>query len=225
MSLTFGVWQYGSTTPATPADGVSFFLVNGDQELAEPGAFGGSLGYAQKLPDDNPTHQFHSGVAGGYLGVGLDVLGNYFGDWEQRGNGCPSRSPAGTHFRVPAPGPNMVTVRGPGQGVEGYCFLTATTTNFTGTGPWPSTLPGDLHGSMTELPAHATAAEAEAALEPSRRRVNVRLTPGPHPVLTVSVDFTAPGCARSCRHQRSSRCPTPTSSALPHRRDCSPMFI
>ncbi|MGW2872854.1 DUF7507 domain-containing protein [Kitasatospora sp. NPDC001225] len=189
LDVTFDQWQYGSTTPNTPADGISFFLVNGDVSLTHPGAFGGSLGYAQKLPDDNPNLGFLPGVDRGYLGVGLDVLGNYFGDWEQRGNGCSQRSPAGTSFRVPAPGANMVTVRGPGDGTTGYCFLTATTGNFTTNGPWPSTLPGKLQGPLTTLPAGVTPAEAQTLLEPSRRRVNVHLTPAPSPVLTVSVDF------------------------------------
>ncbi|MFG2697135.1 LPXTG cell wall anchor domain-containing protein [Kitasatospora sp. NPDC048407] len=191
LDVSFDQWQYGSTTPATPADGISFFLVNGDVSLDHPGAFGGSLGYAQKLPDDNPNLTFLPGVDGGYLGVGLDVLGNYFGDWEHRGNGCPpgQRSPAGTGFHVPAPGPNMVTVRGPGNGIEGYCFLTATTSNFTTTGPWPSTLPGNLQGPLTALPPGVTPAQAQALLEPSRRRVNVHMTPAPNPVLTISVDF------------------------------------
>ncbi|WP_405647893.1 SpaA isopeptide-forming pilin-related protein [Streptomyces uncialis] len=189
LDVTFDQWQYGSTTPATPADGISFFLVDGDTSLTHPGAFGGSLGYAQKLPDGNPVNPFVPGVDRGYLGVGLDVLGNYFGDWEQRGNGCAQRSPAGTAFRIPAPGANMVTVRGPGDGIEGYCFLTATTSNFTTNGPWPSTLPGSLQGPLTDLPPGATPAEAETALEPSRRRVNVHLTPAPNPVLTVAVDF------------------------------------
>jgi uncharacterized repeat protein (TIGR01451 family) len=189
LDVTFEQWQYGSTTPNTPADGISFFLVNGDVALTHPGAFGGSLGYAQKLPDDDPSAEFLPGVDGGYLGVGLDVLGNYFGDWEHRGNGCAERSPAGTGFRIPGPGANMITVRGPGEGIEGYCFLTATTSNFTTTGPWPSTLPGTLQGPLTELPAGATPQQAQAALEPSGRTVHVRITPAPNPVLTVEIDF------------------------------------
>ncbi|MFD5563182.1 DUF7507 domain-containing protein [Kitasatospora griseola] len=191
LDVQFDQWQYGSTTPATPADGISFFLVNGDVTLTHPGAFGGSLGYAQKLPDDNPANPFLPGVDSGYLGVGLDVLGNYFGDWEHRGNGCPpgERSPSGTGFRIPAPGSNMVTVRGPGDGVEGYCFMTATTSNFTTNGPWPSTLPGTLQGPLTFLPPDVTPPQAQTLLEPSRRRVHVRMTPAPSPVLTVGVDF------------------------------------
>ncbi|QFY07509.1 hypothetical protein GBF35_13160 [Nonomuraea phyllanthi] len=188
LEVTFEQWQYGTTTPEfSPADGISFFLINGAATLDRPGAFGGSLGYAQKLPDDNPANAFEPGVNQGYVGVGLDVLGNYFGDWEQRGRGCAQRSPAGTGFRIPAPGANMVTLRGPGDGTEGYCFLTATTSNFTTTGPWPSTLPGRLHGETTTVPDDPQA--AQAALEPSRRTVNVRITPAPDPVLTVSIDF------------------------------------
>ncbi|MGK4585833.1 DUF7507 domain-containing protein [Kitasatospora sp. HPMI-4] len=209
LNVTFDQWQYGSTTPNTPADGISFFLVDGDGTLTHPGAFGGGLGYAQKLPDDDPTATFLPGVDRGYLGVGLDVLGNYFGDWEHRGNGCATRSPAGTAFRVPAPGANMVTVRGPGDGTEGYCFLTATTSNFTTTGPWPSTLPGKLQGPLTVLPPGATPAEAEAALEPSRRSVHIELTPAPNPVLTVSVDFNDGG---GFQQVLSTPAPTPVPS-------------
>ncbi|MGW3267153.1 DUF7507 domain-containing protein [Streptomyces sp. NPDC001056] len=190
LDVTFDQWQYGTTTgQIAPADGISFFLVNGDTQLTRPGAFGGSLGYAQKLPDDNPNAEFQPGVDRGYLGVGLDVLGNYFGDWEHRGNGCPpgGRSPAGTSFHVPAPGPNMVTLRGPGDGIQGYCFRTATTSNFSTTGPWPSTLPGQLQGPTTEVSSDPV--QAERDLEPSRRRVHVVITPAPDPQVTVSIDF------------------------------------
>ena len=190
LKVSFDQWQYGSTTPNTPADGISFFLVDGAASLDHPGAFGGSLGYAQKLPDDNPANAFLPGVDRGYLGVGLDVLGNYFGDWERRGDGCAQRSPAGTTFHVPAPGPNMVTLRGPGDGTTGYCFMTATSTNLGSTsGPWESTLPGKLQGPTTALPPGATPAQAEAALEESRRTVTVTITPAPAPHLTVDVDF------------------------------------
>jgi hypothetical protein len=87
LQVTFEQWQYGNNPAFPPADGISFFLTDGVEDLDRPGAFGGSLGYAQKLPDDNPANPFLPGVDHGYLGIGLDVLGNYFGDWEQRGNG------------------------------------------------------------------------------------------------------------------------------------------
>ncbi|NUO59259.1 MAG: hypothetical protein HOV71_01080 [Hamadaea sp.] len=189
LEVVFDQYQYGSTTPATPADGISFFLVDGAGGLSAPGAFGGSLGYGKKLPDDNPANQFLSGVDNGYLGIGFDVLGNYFGDWEQRGSGCARQSPAGTPFRIPAPGQNMVTVRGPGHGTSGYCFLTATTSNFTTTGPWPSTLPGQLQGPLTAFPPGTTAEQAAQLLEPSRRTVTIQLSPGPTPHVTIDIDF------------------------------------
>ncbi|ROQ63234.1 putative repeat protein (TIGR01451 family) [Streptomyces sp. 840.1] len=188
LVTSFDQWQYGGTT-SPPADGISFFLIDGAASLTSPGAFGGSLGYAQKLPDDDPGRTFLPGVDRGYLGVGLDVLGNYFGDWEHRGNGCATRSPAGTSFRVPAPGQNMVTLRGPGDGTEGYCFLDATTSNHSTTGPWPSTLPGQLHGPTVSIPPGSTPEEAEALLEPSRRTVTVEISPAPDPVIMVAVDF------------------------------------
>lgn len=189
LQVTFEQWQYGNDPAFPPADGISFFLTDGVEDLDRPGAFGGSLGYAQKLPDDNPANPFVPGVDHGYLGIGLDVLGNYFGDWEQRGNGCAERSPAGTVFRIPAPGPNMVTVRGPGDGTVGYCFLTATTSNFTTTGPWPSTLPGQLHGTLTAIPPGTTPQQAQALLEPSKRTVRIRITPAPNPQVTIDLDF------------------------------------
>ncbi|NUS55142.1 MAG: hypothetical protein HOV66_09840 [Streptomycetaceae bacterium] len=85
----------------------------------------------------------------------------------------------------------MVTVRGPGQGTDGYCWLAATTDNTSTTGPWNSTLPGTLQGPTTaaDLPPTLTPAEAEAALVPSRRTVTVRVTPTPDPQVTVDVDF------------------------------------
>jgi uncharacterized repeat protein (TIGR01451 family) len=191
VEISFEQWQYGGTQTPSPADGIAFFLVDGAATLDAPGAFGGSLGYAQKLPDDNPANTLVPGVNHGYLGIGLDVLGNYFGDWEKRGQNCQAGSPAGTPFRIPGPGANMVTVRGPGDGANGYCFLTATTTNFSSTAPWPSTLPGQLHGPLTTIPPGASAADAAALLEPSKRVVTVVISPAPNPQVTVSVDFGA----------------------------------
>ncbi|MFF8772615.1 LPXTG cell wall anchor domain-containing protein [Kitasatospora sp. NPDC015120] len=187
LDVTFDQYQYGSTTPANPADGISFFLVDGAASLTRPGSYGGSLGYAQIRQADNPGSPLLPGVDHGYLGLGLDVYGNFFGDGEERGNGCPQRAPARIAF--PPPGPNMVTLRGPGNDVVGYCFLTATTSNLTTTGPWPSTLPGKLQGPTTVLPPGVTPAQAADILEESRRQVNVRITAGANPTITVAIDF------------------------------------
>jgi uncharacterized repeat protein (TIGR01451 family) len=196
LEVSFEQWQYGNTAPFPPADGISFFLVDGATDLTAPGQFGGSLGYAQKRPDDDPDEPIRPGVENGYLGIGLDVLGNYFGDWERRGNNCPpgQRSPAGTGPLPFGPGANMVTVRGPGNGTDGYCFLTATTSNFApdpnpSPGSWPSTLPGQLQGPTPNFPPNVTPQLAAELLEPTRRDVTVRITPAPDPQVTVLIDF------------------------------------
>ncbi|WP_244931974.1 hypothetical protein [Nocardioides sp. W7] len=190
LTVTFEQWQYGTTTPTSPsqapADGIAFFLTDGTTTLDAPGAFGGSLGYAQKLPDDDPTRAFIPGVDGGYLGIGLDALGNYFGDWERRSNGCPSagRSPAGSGLRRPEP--DKITVRGPGNDIVGYCFITSTSTNLDRTtGPWSSTLPFSLRNDLTVLPPGPAAAEAE--LHAVRRTVTVTVTPAPNPQVGVAI--------------------------------------
>ncbi|TMR07420.1 hypothetical protein ETD83_00060 [Actinomadura soli] len=188
LVVVFEQWQYGNTTRA-PADGISFFLTDGARRLTTPGAFGGSLGYAQKRPGGQPGAQFVPGVDGGYLGIGLDVLGEYFGDGEGRGNGCERRSPAGTFFRQTAPGPNIVTARGPGDGITGYCLLDATTTNKRTAGPWPSSLPGRLHGNLKKMPANVSPGRAERLLEPVKRIVRVAVSAGRDPVVTVDIDF------------------------------------
>lgn len=192
LDVSFEQWQYGGGGGGSepyPADGIAFFLVDGSVTLDAPGAFGGSLGYAQKL--DGP---FFPGVTSGYLGVGLDVLGNFFNDREQRGAGCPTVSPGGTGVGLDASavGQNMVTVRGPGTDTTGYCFITATYTGAPATPPgigWASNLPGVLHGATpagTPFPDGETAA---TALEPIKRTVRVVVTPAPDAVVTVFVDF------------------------------------
>jgi uncharacterized repeat protein (TIGR01451 family) len=81
LDVTFDVWQYGNNPDdGPPADGVSFFLTDGEGNLTAPGAFGGSLGYAKKQQTPQQGGPYINGVEDGYLGVGLDVLGNYFAD-------------------------------------------------------------------------------------------------------------------------------------------------
>jgi len=99
------------------ADGITFFLVDGTTDIDSfaAGAYGGSLGYAQK----NATAAPPSGVAGmdgGYLGFGFDNFGNYSNPTEGRVGG-------------PGFSPNSVAVRGPessnwsyvaGANLDGY---------------------------------------------------------------------------------------------------------
>ncbi|WP_425280747.1 lectin-like domain-containing protein [Leucobacter coleopterorum] len=127
LRIEFDQVQYGDSPTLRGADGIGFFLSDGSNVLTKTGAFGGSLGYAQD--DNNP------GVVGGYLGVGLDGFGNFINNTQNKGAGCETPSPYTGIV------PNSVTLRGPGNGFEGYCFLASTAT------PPPvatTTLPGSL---------------------------------------------------------------------------------
>src|SRR4051794_27234988 len=151
VSMIFRQFQYGGTG----ADGIGFFLVDGSTNLTKTGANGGSLGYAQK-------DGTQAGIVGGYIGVGLDAFGNYYDDGEFRGTGCPvgERSPSTNSGPV---APNVVTVRGPGSALNGYCWLDSTV-------PKPITKPNSP-GTTLAQPLRAT------TLAASEREINVRVTP------------------------------------------------
>jgi serralysin len=99
FSITFNFYSYGGTG----ADGISFFLVNGNQSPTGPGGFGGSLGYAQQ----NTT----PGLLGGYLAIGFDEFGNFSNPTEGRVGG-------------PDETPNSIAIRG-SQAIN-YRYLTGT---------------------------------------------------------------------------------------------------
>ena len=165
-----------------PADGITFFLVDGAADLTRPGAFGGSLGYAAKY--DFRHLLFGPGVVGGYLGIGLDVVGNYFpltpssaARAARRASGRPRdgrrttpRTGSGDPTWSPSAGRRFPRATG-----ARYCrFLAATTTCSHrakhGGEPFESTLPGSLQGSCS-FTEPVTPAEAG-------RRTSNR-TPGP----------------------------------------------
>lgn len=172
IEVTFAQYQYGGTG----ADGISFFIVDGDTDLDEVGAYGGSLGYAQI---ESPQGDM-PGVEGGYLGLGLDAWGNFSADTEGRGTGCPEEHRAPGHLRTAANrAPDNVALRGPGDGMEGYCLL-ATTATEEKIGTHPR---GDLYGTdfpeSLEMP---TLAEA-------KRLVKLKITDDAEPTVTVDIDF------------------------------------
>ncbi|RZI43057.1 hypothetical protein EGT07_09390 [Herbaspirillum sp. HC18] len=86
----------GGGGPAAGADGIAVTLSN-STVTPIAGAYGGSLGYAQKTNIN--------GFAGGWLGVGIDEYGNYSTALEGRGTG------AGTALI-----PDSVAARGSGTG-------------------------------------------------------------------------------------------------------------
>lgn len=150
--VAFDQWQYGGNG----ADGIGFFLTDGSADLSSAGGNGGSLGYA-------PIN-LTPGVAKGYLGVGLDSYGNYTNPTERRDHTC-SADQTG-----PGMVPNTVSLRGPGDGTTGYCWLAGTV------GPdGRSTLPGSLRGT-----------DASTA---SARSVRITVAPESRPLVTVEIDF------------------------------------
>lgn len=122
LRFTFTSYAYnGTRVPGYgAADGISVFLADGSVGADRPGAFGGSLGYAQKATDFDATVPDIPGVPGGYIGVGLDEFGNYGNDREARGHGCTRRTDRDIH-------PNHVGLRGAGVAgtgwMSGYCLL------------------------------------------------------------------------------------------------------
>ena len=210
VDVTFEQWQYGgSSSFAGPAgaDGIGFFLVNGAANLTSPGADGGSLGYAQRNDSG-----IIAGVHAGVLGVGLDVYGNYANDAEDRGYTCapPARPGVGSGgYYSGGPGfPNVISVRGPGEGTGGYCWLAGTVTAPTpqctasnwGTIPTPlecgsSTLTayGTLYGGpanpISPPPTTPPTPPIPNPPEGSMRTVRVQVTPAG--LITVWVDFNS----------------------------------
>src|SRR5690606_29003539 len=117
-----------STQGGTGADGVAVILSDAGI-TPQPGAFGGSLGYAQKgAGTDCPNCP---GFAGGWLGIALDEYGNFSTATEGR--------VGGSGFR-----PQSVSIRGSAAG--NYQYLTGTAANLT-----PRI---DVRGTTTAAPGH-----------------------------------------------------------------------
>jgi hypothetical protein len=116
IDATFDSYQYGSSSKA---DGIALFLAAVNPADPAPvvaiGEPGGDLGYAGNSGDGN-------GMVDGYLGLGLDVYGNYSNS-SFDGSGCSLPSWPGWSGGAVA---DQVTVRGPGNGTTGYCLLNST---------------------------------------------------------------------------------------------------
>ena len=109
MEYTF--WNDGRSNSTAGADGISFFLVDGSVNASSfvPGAYGGSMGYAQKNEAATGVPGGIPGMAGGYLGIAFDNWGNYSNPTEGR--------VGGTAFT-----PNSIAVRGPES--SNWAFIT-----------------------------------------------------------------------------------------------------
>ena len=115
LDVSFSLAQWGGTPGA---DGMTFFLQKGTETSSAPGSLGGALGYSAE-PGHNPPKD---GLPNGLLGIGFDMFGNFsnslFG-----GTNCSDGAPATTA--------NSLVIRGPGNGLTGYCRLAIATTSDT----------------------------------------------------------------------------------------------
>lgn len=164
LSISFDFFNYNGTA----ADGTTFFLIDANANPTQPGSFGGSLGYAQRNNDPELPGGIGFGLEGGYLGIGFDEFGNFANDGEGRGSGldpsCPV-SPAGQTTNLI---PDSVTLRGPGAGTTGYCFIANS-----------GTLPAGIDNNTTT--------NRDAA----RRTARITLSPGANPTIRVEINFGA----------------------------------
>ena len=89
LVVEFDFFIYNGAGNGTPpsADGISFFLLDGNTPNPTPGAFGGSLGYAQATEGG-----IQPGASNGFVGIGFDVFGNFSNGNEGR-NGGPGQQP------------------------------------------------------------------------------------------------------------------------------------
>ncbi|HKQ31090.1 MAG TPA: DUF6701 domain-containing protein, partial [Burkholderiales bacterium] len=113
IEVEFDHFAYGGSG----ADGVAVTLSD-SAVTPTPGAFGGSLGYAQK---SNPGSDCTvpggcPGFAGGWIGVGIDEYGNFSTNTEGRVGGGGARIN------------DSVSIRGSGSGQSGYTFHAGTGT-------------------------------------------------------------------------------------------------
>jgi uncharacterized repeat protein (TIGR01451 family) len=116
LDVTFNTYQYGGTQ----ADGIAFAVAAVDPATPTApsiiGLPGGNLGYSGTTSAN--------GLDSGYLGIGLDVYGN-FSNNKFEGSGCSDPAYIGKGTAVPG----QVVVRGPGRGTVGYCALNSTATS------------------------------------------------------------------------------------------------
>lgn len=144
------------------ADGMTFFLFDGSIDFSV-GAFGGSMGYAQKTTAGGGEVN-KEGLAGGYLAISLDDFGNFSNGTEGRVGGIGSN-------------PNSVAVRGPGSGYEGYDFIAAT---------------GDgTHAALTQQMDFPSATTRPSQTGADYRHAEILITPTNQ--LTVWLQFGATG--------------------------------
>jgi hypothetical protein len=174
VDVTLQTYQYNGSG----ADGIVFTLAAADPSNPSPptqtGPLGGDLGYAAN------TIGFPGspGMPHGYLGIGVDVYGNYENTPLAGGTGCINPAPlvSGRAY------PESVTARGPGNGTVGYCILgtTATTYNRSSGG-------GSAGGTISNVgPGNTLDKQAATSRVGVVVPVEVAIDPSASPVTTAS---------------------------------------
>ncbi|MGA3279857.1 MAG: hypothetical protein ABSD50_02605 [Smithella sp.] len=161
-----------ATWGGSGADGYSVYLFDAGVPSPGPGfvigAFGGSLGYAQKLSTAtcNPPATTVPGITGGYVGIGVDEYGNF-------AYGCEGRY-LGNSLQA-----NTVTIRGSVVGFgNGAIGSTQGTTSY----PWIATSAnnGSLWYNGATRPVQTSA---------NYRKVIIQISPAPNPTANVWIQF------------------------------------
>ena len=158
-----------ATWGGSGADGYSVYLFDANVPTFNIGAFGGSLGYAQKSATAScgasPTNV--PGISGGYMGIGVDEFGNFAYGCEGRSGGSAQK-------------PNTVTVRGSVVGFGGGAVgSTQSTTSY----PWIAT----SATSATSLWYNGTPRPNQFGTD--YRKVIIRISPAPNPVADVWIQY------------------------------------
>jgi hypothetical protein len=140
LDISFTQYQYSKTGSNNGADGIGFFLTDGQYDLTqtgpEGGSFGAAFGYGSivNLDDKNllnypeypgappELQDRRPGLPHAVLGLGLDVYGN-FGVQNYVGVNCPALNGFYVKYAGANPTPNTVTLRDGGNGLDGYCVL------------------------------------------------------------------------------------------------------
>ncbi|MCH8554983.1 MAG: hypothetical protein LAT76_07480 [Schleiferiaceae bacterium] len=175
LKMEFEFYHYGGNG----ADGTVFFLFDGSvtNESFQIGAFGGSLGYAQRFTNT-------PGVSKGYLGIGIDEFGNFSAPTEGR-QGGPDRKL------------QSITLRGAGNGTgpgvpagSNYPYLTHTQVQGDASNPFNFSL---------DPQRGATGGRITNPNLPGYRKISIRLKPrfdsnnAPLPGYLIDVDIITGG--------------------------------
>ncbi|GAA2526343.1 hypothetical protein GCM10010407_15610 [Rarobacter incanus] len=204
MRVEFTQYQYGREDGGRrSADGISFFLVDGQSDLTDVGAYGGALGYAPRTSDY--TNSQNWGIEDGYLGIGLDAFGNYANSGHVGGSDCgvvpgETNNMYGNNYEWNPSDPNLqatnaISVRGPWGGTvtTGYCLLASKKLDSAGVnGSTTSSWGSDSiykEGINNVIPS-------TTEVESAARRVQIIVKPGATgaaPTVSVSIDYSGTG--------------------------------